>query len=171
MCLTTPWPYEPWVCHFPIGILGQVWYLIVSIPDLYNLITMTWDFQQCKMCDQQRLRPAAHTRRLIRAFASRLVSAKLLPEHHLEFLGLIGGCTGSSESTLVKILHCWKSHVVDHIYIQYTFHEYPYTGCRVMAWHWYYGQQRAKSPLKLDILTKPRRGHIYSGISLMKCPS
>ena len=25
------------VCHFPIGILGQVWYLIVSIPDLCNL--------------------------------------------------------------------------------------------------------------------------------------
>ena len=22
------------VCHLPIGILGQVWYLIVSIPDL-----------------------------------------------------------------------------------------------------------------------------------------
>ena len=28
-----------WVCHFPIGILGQVWNLIVSIPDLCNLIT------------------------------------------------------------------------------------------------------------------------------------
>ena len=26
-----------WVCHFPIGILGQVWYLIVSIADLCNL--------------------------------------------------------------------------------------------------------------------------------------
>ena len=26
-----------WVCHFPIGILGQVWYLIVSVPDLCNL--------------------------------------------------------------------------------------------------------------------------------------
>ena len=26
-----------WVCHFPIDILGQVWYLIVSIPDLYTL--------------------------------------------------------------------------------------------------------------------------------------
>ena len=26
-----------WVCHFPIGILGQVWYLIVSIPDLCPL--------------------------------------------------------------------------------------------------------------------------------------
>ena len=22
-----------------------------------------------------------------------------------------GGCTGSSESTLVKMSHCWKSHV------------------------------------------------------------
>ena len=30
-----------WVCHFPIGILGQVWYLIVSIPDLCNLITFS----------------------------------------------------------------------------------------------------------------------------------
>ena len=26
-----------WVCHFPIVILGQVWYLIVSIPDLCTL--------------------------------------------------------------------------------------------------------------------------------------
>ena len=26
-----------WACHFPIGILGQVWYLIVSIPDLCTL--------------------------------------------------------------------------------------------------------------------------------------
>ena len=25
------------VCHFPIGILGRVWYLIVSIPDLCTL--------------------------------------------------------------------------------------------------------------------------------------
>ena len=25
------------VCYFPIGILGQVWYLIVSIPDLCTL--------------------------------------------------------------------------------------------------------------------------------------
>ena len=39
----------------------------------------------------------------------------LLTDHHLEFLGLKGGCTGSSESTHVKIPHCWKSHVVAHI--------------------------------------------------------
>ena len=39
---------------------------------------------------------------------------KLLTEHHLEFLSLTGGCRGSSESTLVKIPHCWKSHPVAH---------------------------------------------------------
>ena len=36
---------------------------------------------------------------------------KLLTEHHLRFLSLKGGCTGSSEFTLVKMPHCWKSHV------------------------------------------------------------
>ena len=35
---------------------------------------------------------------------------KLLTEHHLECLSLTGGCIGSSESTLVKMPHCWKSH-------------------------------------------------------------
>ena len=39
------------------------------------------------------------------------MSVKLLTEHHLEFLSLKEGCTGSSESTHVKIPHCWKSHV------------------------------------------------------------
>ena len=37
-----------------------------------------------------------------------------LTEHNLEFISLKGGCTGSSESTLVKIPHCWKSHVAAH---------------------------------------------------------
>ena len=35
---------------------------------------------------------------------------KLLTEHHLEFLSLTEGCTGSSESTLIKMSNCWKSH-------------------------------------------------------------
>ena len=35
---------------------------------------------------------------------------KLLTEHQLKLLSLKGGCTGSSESTLVKMPHCWKSH-------------------------------------------------------------
>ena len=39
------------------------------------------------------------------------MTVKLLTEHHLEFLSLKGGWTGSSESTLVKMPHYWKSHV------------------------------------------------------------
>ena len=36
---------------------------------------------------------------------------KLLTEHNLEFLlSLKGNCTGPSESTLVKMQHCWESH-------------------------------------------------------------
>ena len=44
------------------------------------------------------------------------MTVKLLTEHHLEFLGLIGGCTRLSESTLVKTSHCWKSHDVAHLF-------------------------------------------------------
>ena len=40
------------------------------------------------------------------------MSVKLLTEHHLEFLSLKGCCTCSSKSTLVKMPHCWKSHIV-----------------------------------------------------------
>ena len=45
------------------------------------------------------------------------MSVKLLSEHPLEFLSLKGGCAGSSESTLVKISHCWKLHVTAHFYV------------------------------------------------------
>ena len=43
------------------------------------------------------------------------MSVKLLTEHDLEFLSLKGRCTGLSESTLVKMPHCWKSHITAHI--------------------------------------------------------
>ena len=43
------------------------------------------------------------------------MSVKLLTEHHFEQLNLKAGCTGSSESTIVKIPHCWKSHVAAHL--------------------------------------------------------
>ena len=39
---------------------------------------------------------------------------KLLTEHHLEFLSLKVVCRGSSESTHVKMPHCWKSHALAH---------------------------------------------------------
>ena len=50
---------------------------------------------------------------------------KLLTERHLEFLSLKGGCTGSSESTLVKIPHCWKSHALAQL--SYAWSEIPKT--------------------------------------------
>ena len=40
---------------------------------------------------------------------------KLLNEHHLEFLSLKGGYRGSSESELVKMSNCWKSHAAAHL--------------------------------------------------------
>ena len=43
------------------------------------------------------------------------MGVKLLTEHRLEFLSLKGVCTGSSESTFVKMPHCRKSHVTAHI--------------------------------------------------------
>ena len=44
---------------------------------------------------------------------------KLLTEHHLEFLSLKGGCTCSSESKLVKMPYCWKSHALAHIVLKF----------------------------------------------------
>ena len=52
------------------------------------------------------------------------MSVKLLTEHHLEFLSLKGGYTGSSESTLDKMPHCWKSHVTAPILLYLTFERY-----------------------------------------------
>ena len=45
------------------------------------------------------------------------MSVKLLTEHLLEVLSLKGGCTCLSESTLVKMPHCWKSHVMAHLFL------------------------------------------------------
>ena len=45
------------------------------------------------------------------------MSVKLVNEHHLEVLSLKGGCTCSSESTLVKMSHCWKSHVTAKLFV------------------------------------------------------
>ena len=40
---------------------------------------------------------------------------RLLTEHHLAFLSLKESCRGSSESTHVKMPHCWKSHALAHL--------------------------------------------------------
>ena len=75
---------------------------------------------QCDMCDQQRLRPActyAQTDQSLCLSLNCYISVKLLIELNLVFLSLTGGCTGSSESTLVKMAHCWKSHVTVQIFL------------------------------------------------------
>ena len=43
------------------------------------------------------------------------MNVKQLTDHHLECLSLKGGCRGLSESTHVKMPHCWKSHAQAHI--------------------------------------------------------
>ena len=72
------------------------------------------DFQQCGMCDQQSLRSACAYAQSDQSLCLSLkysMTVTLLTEHHLEPLSLTEGCKGSSESTLVKMPHCWKSHV------------------------------------------------------------
>ena len=67
------------------------------------------------MCDQQSLRSActyAHSNQSLCKSLKYSMIVKLLTEHHLEFLSLKGGCRGSSESTHVKMPHCWKSHAL-----------------------------------------------------------
>ena len=71
------------------------------------------------MCDQQSLRSACAYAQSDHSLCYSLeysIIVKLLTEHHLEFLSLKGGCTDSSESTHVKMPHCWKSHVTAHFF-------------------------------------------------------
>ena len=80
---------------------------------------MTWDFIQCGMCNLQSLRSACAYPLSDQSHCLSLeysMTIKLLTEDYLEFLSLKGGCTGSSESKLVKMPHCWKSHVAAHMF-------------------------------------------------------
>ena len=74
------------------------------------------------MCDQQSLRSAcayAQSDQSLCLSIEYSTTVKLLTEHHLEFLSFKGGCANSSESTLVKMPHCWKSYVAAHLLISY----------------------------------------------------
>ena len=87
-----------------------------------NIWAATWDFQQCGMCDQQRLRPACAYAQSDQSLCLSLEYSKivkLLTEHHLKFPSLKGGCLGSSESPLGQMPHCWKSHVAAQILLLY----------------------------------------------------
>ena len=84
----------------------------------FTIWASAWDFQQFGMCDQQSLRPACAYAQSDQSLCLSLeysMIVKLLTERHLEFLSLKGGCTGSSECTLVKMSNCWKSRALAHI--------------------------------------------------------
>ena len=53
------------------------------------------------------------------------MSVKLLTGHRFEFLSLKGGCTGWPEFTLVKMPHCWKSHVTAHVVKSIILPQFP----------------------------------------------
>ena len=64
------------------------------------------------MCVQQRLRPACtytQTDQSLPLLLEYFMTVKLLTKQDFAFLCLTGGCTGSSEFTLVKMRPCWKS--------------------------------------------------------------
>ena len=73
------------------------------------------------------------------------MTVKLLTEHHLEFLISKGGCTGSSESTLVKMPHCWKSRVTAQMFFACTFYSL-YGNCSE------YGTVLSRSLLEPEVL-------------------
>ena len=45
------------------------------------------------------------------------MTVKLLAEQNVEFLSFGGGCTGSSESTVVKMPYCLRSHLAAYLSI------------------------------------------------------
>ena len=70
------------------------------------------------MCDQQRLSPACAYAQYDQSLCQSLeyyISVQLLTDYHLEFLSFTGGCACLSDSTLVKMPHCWKSRVVSRL--------------------------------------------------------
>ena len=85
----------------------------------YDIWASAWDFQQCGMCDQQSLRSACayvQSDQSLSQWLEYAMSVKLLTDHPLEFLSLKGGCRGPSESTHVKMPHCWKSYALAHMW-------------------------------------------------------
>ena len=77
------------------------------------------------MCDQQSLRSACAYAQSDQSLCKSLeysMTAKLLTENIWKLLSFKRGCTGSSESTLVTMPHCWKSHATAHIPLEILLH-------------------------------------------------
>ena len=97
----------------------------------------------------------------------------VLTEHHLEFLSLKGGCRGSSESTHVKMPHCWKSHVTAQIwhpliycstYIQA--HSHPITSFSFRPQHFFYWM----NPFSLESHLTGELQFVLFSLTIYNCP-
>ena len=115
-------------------VLNEVWIMTANTlicpcnalqtVNLNFIWASAWDFKQCDTCDQQSLRSTcayAQSDQSICLSLEYSIIVKLLTEHHLEFLSFKGSYTGSSQSTLVKMPHCWKSHVTAHFWNKLSF--------------------------------------------------
>ena len=87
-----------------------------------------WYVQPAKPQISLRIRAVRSSLCLSREYS---MIVKLLSEHHLKFLSFKEGCTGSSESTLVKMPHCWKSHAAAHFYFYYKNDRYETKGSQL----------------------------------------
>ena len=72
------------------------------------------------------------------------MTLKLLTEQHLEFLCLMKGWAGLSESIHVKMPHCWKSHVTAHM----RYLHLPATFVGILYIQFFWGDKNLKSSLK-----------------------
>ena len=70
-----------------------------------------WYVRPAKSQIRLRIRAVLSEPLLVAWIFYEFLSVKLMAEHHLEFLSFKRSCTSLSESTLVKMPHCWKSHV------------------------------------------------------------
>ena len=116
-------------------LLSQLTHLFISKKKFRHIWASACDFQQCGICDLQSLRSAcAYAQSDLRLCSSlgHSMIVKVLTEHHLEFLSLKGGCKGLSESTLVKMPHCWNLMSRFILFqVSHTFHHH----CRMYLSH------------------------------------
>ena len=102
---------EPQVFFFLALVMSTKWLHILHLSQCMRFPTM-WYVRQAKPQISLRIH-AVWSEPLLVAWI--FYDCKLLTGHRLEFLSFKGGCTGSSESTLDKMPHCWKSHVTTHL--------------------------------------------------------
>ena len=75
---------------------------------------------------------------------------------------LKGGCTGSSESTPVKMSHCWKSHVAAHILI----HSLWIKGFQALSYKTFSCSTQLSTQFELIIKTKCHKIKIFLAFKL-----